>query len=107
MDINYTWLVESMTCYTQEGGHNDVVFTVAWRLNATYENYAATIYGSCTVPAPGDPFTPYADLTQDQVLGWIWDNGVSKDDCEASMAQAIETQMNPPVVVLPLPWAQN
>ncbi len=51
------------------------------------------------------PFTPYADLTQDQVLGWIWANGVDKDATEAAVAQQIANAKNPPVVSPALPWA--
>jgi hypothetical protein len=54
--------------------------------------------------AGGSDFTPYADLTQDQVLGWIWTAGVDKVNVELDLASQIELQVNPPVVVLPLPW---
>jgi len=46
-----------------------------------------------------------ASLTQEQVLGWIWANGVDKDATEAAVLQQIENQKNPPVVAPPLPWA--
>jgi hypothetical protein len=53
----------------------------------------------------GTSFVPYADLTQDQVLGWCWANGVDKAATEAAVAQNIENQINPPIVTPPLPWA--
>jgi hypothetical protein len=43
-------------------------------------------------------------LTQDQVLGWVWANGVDKDATEAAVEGQIEAQKNPPVVSPPLPW---
>ncbi len=52
----------------------------------------------------GEAFTPYADLTQEQVLGWIWANGVDKDATEAAVEQQIENQKNPPIVSPKLPW---
>ena len=107
MTVTCTWLVEQMSCYPQDGDLTDVVFNVAWRVIGTHDQYTATAYGTCAVPAPGDPFTPYADLTQDQVLGWVWANGVDKDAYEASMASQIANQINPPVVTPPLPWAQS
>ena len=54
-------------------------------------------------PASGT-FTPYADLTQDQVLGWVWANGVDKDTTEAAVQSMIDNQINPPIVTPPLPW---
>jgi hypothetical protein len=53
----------------------------------------------------GTSFTPYANLTQDQVLGWIWASGVDKDATEAAVEQQIQNQINPPIVTPPLPWA--
>ena len=65
-----------------------------------------SIYSTCTLP-PADPanFVPYSQLTQDQVLGWVWANGVDKDATEAALAQMIENQKNPPTIQPPLPWA--
>jgi hypothetical protein len=53
----------------------------------------------------GTPYTAYADLTLDQVLGWVWANGVDKDATEANVAAQIENQINPTVVTPPLPWS--
>jgi hypothetical protein len=50
-------------------------------------------------------FTPYADLTLDQVLGWVWANGVDKTATEAAVEGQIEAQKNPPIVSPPLPWS--
>jgi hypothetical protein len=53
----------------------------------------------------GEAFTPYDQLTKEQVLGWIWANGVDKDATEAAVAQQIENQINPPIVSPALPWS--
>ena len=104
MAITYTWTVTQMDCYPQEGGDTDVVFTVHWTCTGTDGTYYGSIYNTCNVPFTQGAFTPYADLTQDQVLGWIWANGVDKTATEAKVAQQIENQINPPVVTPPLPW---
>jgi hypothetical protein len=44
-------------------------------------------------------------VTEDDVLGWCWANGVDKDATEAAVEQQIQNQIDPPVVSLPLPWA--
>jgi len=105
MTITYTWIVTAMDCYPTESGNTDVVFNVHWTCSGTNGTYAAQVYSTCSVPGPGNPFTPYADLTQDQVLGWIWANGVDKEATEANVAQQIQNQINPPVVTPPLPWS--
>ena len=109
MTTTYTWLVEYMSCYPQADGEADVVFTVGWRCNAEDTStppFTATQYGTVGVTyVAGEPYTPYADLTQDQVLGWVWTSGVDKDAVETSLATDIANQVNPPVVTPPLPWS--
>lgn len=102
--VNYNWSISRMDCYPEMESLADVVFCVHWQCWGSDGEYSGSVYSTCTVPVPGDPFTPYADLTQEQVLGWIWANGVDKDSAEAAVAQQIENQKNPPVVSPPLPW---
>ena len=105
MTTTTTWTVTAMDCYPQEDGNTDVVFTVHWTCSGTDGTYFGSVYSTCGVTyTAGSPFTPYAQLTQDQVLGWIWANGVDKTATEAAVDQQIQNQINPPVVTPPLPW---
>ena len=105
MSTVFTWTVTAMNCYTQEDGHNDVVFTVHWTCSGVFADTYGSVYSTCSVPAPEGSFTPYASLTLDQVLGWVWANGVDKAATEAAVEGQIEAQKNPPIVAPPLPWA--
>lgn len=107
MATQITWIIEWMQCKPKDAGNTDVVITAGWRCNGTDGQYSSTVYGTCSFPAPEGSFTPYADLTQDQVLGWCWANGVDKDATEANVEGQIETQINPPIIQPPLPWAQQ
>jgi hypothetical protein len=100
-----TWLIEAMDCKPQEGDLTDVVITAHWRCNGTDGTYNATVYGTCSFSQPGEPFTPFDQLTQEQVLGWCWSSGVDKDATEANIDTQIANQVNPPIVTPPLPWA--
>jgi hypothetical protein len=100
-----TWTITAMDCYPQEGGNTDVVFNVHWTCAGTDGTYNASVYSTCTVPGPGNPFTPYDQLTQQQVLGWIWANGVDQAATEAAVQTQLDNQINPPVVTPKLPWA--
>ena len=103
-----TWIIEWMNASTTEiNGHIEVVLNAGWRCNGTDGTYNATVYGTCSFPQPetGGAFTPYADLTQDQVLGWCWSNGVDKTATEANIDQQIQYQIDPPVIQPPLPWS--
>ena len=107
MSAQITWTVTAMDCYPQAEGETDVVFTVHWTCSGVQDTYAASVYSTCPVTyVAGTPYTPYAQLTQDQVLGWIWSSGVDKTATEAAVQQQINNQINPPVVQPPLPWVQ-
>ena len=98
------WLIERLLVKPTEGSLTDVVITADWRCNGSQDNYSGTCYGSCSFAPPSDSFTPYEDLTQDQVLQWCYENGVDKTAIEANVTQQINDQIDPPVVTLPLPW---
>ena len=105
--MEYNWNVVQMNAYPDVDGEKDVVFTVHWTLSGTDGTFTGSTYGSQGVSTEATgAFTPYADLTQEQVLGWIWDSGVDKDAQEANVAAQIETQVNPTVVTPTLPWAE-
>lgn len=103
------WNISSMQCVAQEGDWQDVVQTVHWQCGGIQEingqPYLGSVSGACLVPAPEDTFTPYPDLTQQQVLDWIWANGVDKDATEAAVNAQIQAQAFPTIVSPPLPWA--
>ena len=108
MAITNTWTVTAMDCYPEAEGETDVVFTVHWQLGATDGTYNGSVYGTVGVTyTAGSPYTPYADLTQDQVVGWV-QAALGEEQVaayEANVAQQIADQANPPVVTPPLPWA--
>lgn len=108
MTITNTWNVVQMDAYPEYEGESDVVFTVHWTLTGTDGTYVGSVYGSVGVPLnEGEAFTPYADLTEAQVIGWVQD-ALGEEQVasyEENVAQQIEDQINPPVVTPPLPWA--
>ena len=106
MSTQISWTIEWMQCKPQEGNLQNVVITAGWRCNGVDGEYNGTVYSTCSFSQPsGSDFTPYADLTQDQVLGWCWANGVDQAATEAAVEQQIQNQINPPIVQPPLPWA--
>ena len=102
--ITLSWIIERLLVKPTEGSETNVVITADWRCNGTQDQYRGTCYGSCSFQPPSDEFTPYPDLTQEQVLGWCYANGVDQAAIEANVTQQINDQINPPVVTLPLPW---
>ena len=101
------WTIEWLNTTPTSANPSEAVITVGWRCTGTQDTYTGSVYSTCSLP-PADPasFIPYADLTQDIVLGWIWANGVDKDSAEAAVQAQIDNQINPPVIQPPLPWSQ-
>ena len=106
--ITYQWAVNSMTAYPKYAELTDVVFQVAYVVSATDGAYNSATYGSVDVTyVPGTVYTPYDQLTLDQVNGWVADalgpDGIAKAqaDCDAAIAaqQAPDLPVTPP-----LPW---
>jgi hypothetical protein len=103
MATQITWSVTAMDCSTTEA-NPDTVIVCHWTCAGTDGTNTASIYSTCSFAPPEGTFTPYADLTQAQVLGWCYANGVDQTATEAAVNQQIANQINPPVVTHPLPW---
>jgi hypothetical protein len=108
MNIIYTWEIPKMATKPQEGNLQDVVVIVYWIRTGTceYEGkvYTSSLPGSmaCETPSETD-FTAYADLTKEQVVGWV-EAGVAYGSFDDEIAKNIEEEINPPIVILPNPW---
>ena len=104
--ISILWIIERLLVKPTEGSLTDVVITADWRCNGSQDNYSGTCYGSASFAAPSGSFTPYEDLTQEQVLDWCFASGVDQKAIEANVTAQINDQINPPVIAPPLPWAE-
>ncbi len=104
------WNISSMDVRVQECQYQDVVIVVHWQCSDTQtidgKEYSGRVYSTCSLPAPEGSFTPYDQLTQQQVLGWIWANGVDQAATEAAVEAQIQAQAHPVVISPPLPWNQ-
>jgi len=105
MANTYTWTVTAMNCYAQKDDNTNVVFTVHWTCAGTDGTYNTSVYNTCNIPLAQGTFTPYEDLTQEQVLGWCWANGVNKEVTEEAIGTQLANLANPTEVTLPLSWA--
>jgi hypothetical protein len=93
-----TWNISQLDRQTSDG----FVTTAHWQANATDGDYSASVIGTCSW-SDGTATIPYAYLTKETVLGWIWANGVDKAAIEASLEAQIELQKNP-VTATGVPW---
>lgn len=106
------WSVDWMKTTPTTATPPEFVLTAGWRVTGTQtqndQTYTASAYGTVAFAQPesaNGSFTPYDQLTETQVLGWVWTNGVDKATAEASINQQIADQINPKEISPPLPWA--
>jgi len=125
MAVTHTWSVDpSLNTRTQDG-LSEVVFSVVWRLSSeetvgsgddavTYRISSANQISLNTDNLDPATFTAFADLTEDQVVGWAKSvidanaaegEGVTCAEWEAGHNRNIAKQQNPPTAVETAPWA--
>jgi hypothetical protein len=100
MAIVYNWQINQMDRLTSDG----FVVTVHYTVTAQDDVYTASTYGTVGYSEqPGESYTPYDQLTQEQVVGWV-QTSLGKDTVESSLASQIEAQKHP-TQVAGLPWS--
>ena len=103
MATTFEWRIANMEHYTADG----VVFTVHYTISANDGTYSSSAYGSIGLEKP-DPsaMVPYANLTEELVVGWVKQNfGDEKvEEIEAALQQQLD-QQHAPTTAPGLPWA--
>jgi len=97
MTTAYNWTISQLDRKTVDG----FVTTAHWQATAVDGEHTASIYSTASW-ADGTVNTPYADLTQATVLGWVWES-VDKTATEAALAAQIALQ-KAPVTASGTPW---
>lgn len=105
MAITYNWNIALCEHDVATGG-----ITVAhWRVNAEEtvgeDTYTASAYGTVGFQPDADAadFVAYDSVTEDTVMGWVWQS-VDKAETEANLAAQIEADKTP-TTATGLPWA--
>lgn len=101
----YNWVISALDCKVDENNLQDVVYTVHWRYNATNEDgITAEVYGAQSVSSPTtEDFTPYDQLTKEQVVGWL-EASLDVPAMNEGLDKQIELIVHPVDVTLPLPF---
>ena len=92
-----TWTISNLDRQT----FNGFVYCAHWQATAIDGDYSASVISTCSW-SEGTATIPYADLTKDAVLAWVWDS-VDKDAVEASLLAQIAEQ-KAPVKATGVPW---
>lgn len=105
----YEWNITALDCKPQDGNKSNVVVTAHWRLNATDGTNITDIHGTQSFDLEqNNNFTPFSELTKDQVVGWIQSSmgNVAVAELKTRLDNQINNLANPPIVAQKLPWLE-
>lgn len=95
----FTWKI-----FNLERRTSDNFVTVAhWQLSKTEEDTEKTIFGVCSFG--GDATIAFAQLTENEVLGWVWQQ-VSRTETEQAMSTVLTNKENP-ISQYGFPWVKE
>lgn len=102
MTTTFTWNVANLERETADG----YVYTVHYTVNAADDIYNAGAYGSLGLERPEGELIPFADLTEEVVVGWVKEK--FGDEKVAEIEAALQAQLDEqrqPTKAAGLPWA--
>ena len=97
-----TWKIAQLERETADG----FVFTSHYTIDANDGTYSAGAYGSCGFERP-ENLIPFADLTEDEVIGWTQE-AIGGADKVAEIEAALQGQLDEqhhPTQAAGVPWA--
>lgn len=106
MDVTFSWSFPALKVANSDGGFENVVQTVHWRLHATNGDYTCETYGSAALPSPGQPFVDYNQLTPAVIQAWV-EEVIGLEELsaiKAGLVGNIEVQQNSASRQVSPPW---
>jgi len=108
----FTWVIPTTEYDLQPADMDGAIVVAHWRCTAEQTEgtgddavtYTTQSSGTCALsPDPSaSGYTPFADVTESQVLGWCYEE-IDKDAIEQSLAAQIEADKNP-TQAAGVPW---
>lgn len=96
--MTISWKITQLDRRSEDG----FVTTAHWTCSGDDGEFAGSVYSTASW-SEGEPTVPYTDLTEAEVLAWVWAS-VDKDATEAAVQAQIDEQ-KAPKVQKGLPWA--
>jgi hypothetical protein len=115
MAIQFSIVILGAPVAKSEDGLTDVIKAVSWsrvaqqevEINGEAKLFSTGYPGVTQLGAPSPAaFTPYNEVTEAQMIQWVNDAVGDWTQIDTGLVNSLQSQINPPVVNLPLPWQQ-
>lgn len=105
----FKWFVERLTVIKNYENQEDVVAEASWGCRGEEivddKTYDSTWFSQTRFTINvSENFTPFDQLTESQVLNWIWSSGVIQSEIENNVQIDINAKKAPPIFISPGPW---
>lgn len=97
-----TWAISTVDDFVEYDDKSQVIYTLHWGCSGTQtsggETYDGRAYGTQGLSLSDlSDFTPYADVTEAQALGWLYAANEEgwQDEVEARVQEVIDNQITP------------
>jgi hypothetical protein len=112
--IDYTMKIDSYDVVREVNGFKDVITRLIWTMSGQDGDLTATTSASTDLPEPteGQPFTAFADLTAETLIGWVMEHTDAcrgegyLDERKAVIAAEIEA-LRDPYTPPKAPWIEE
>ena len=98
MANTYQWQISRLDAKIHQYEQDNVIYNIHWRLIGSDDSdppYRSSQLGICGVKyIEGEPFIPYADLTKENVIGWL-ESSLDVESLKQEIDNKIELQKNP------------
>ena len=98
-----TWTISTLERNTSDDG----VVVAHWRASDADGDHSGSSYGTCgfTPDSSADGYTPYADITETQAIGWV--KGSMGEEAVTGVEDSIAAQIadsKAPALAIGTPW---
>lgn len=107
--MKYKWIFSAPEVLISLNGLTNIVSKIFWRIDCFVddEKYKASYSSSTNVNQPDEQyFTPFEELTEEQVISWI-ESIEDIDQIKEYLANQIELQRNPVTTWVDFPFANK
>ena len=102
MATTFTWNIANLERETADG----YVYTAHYTVNAVDDTYSSGAYGSLGLERPEGELIPFADLTEEIVVGWVKEKLTEEKVAEIEAAlQAQLDEQRQPTKAAGVPWS--